>query len=45
MIDVGDGFTGVVNFTVESSRITGRSAISNPRKLTRIDGVASISRT
>ena len=43
-IDVGHRFT-VVNFTVESGRITGLYAISNPQKLTRIDGVAAISRT
>jgi RNA polymerase sigma-70 factor (TIGR02957 family) len=44
-IDIGDQFTAAVSLAVENGRITSIYAISNPHKLSRLDGVAAITRS
>jgi RNA polymerase sigma-70 factor, ECF subfamily len=43
-IDIGDQFTAAVSLAVENGRITSIYAISNPHKLSRLGGVAAITR-
>ena len=44
-IDIGGQFTAAVCLAVESGRINRIYAISNPHKLARLDGVATITRS